>query len=132
MPRYNPAPIESKWQTFWDKNKTFATPEMPAGNKLYVLDMFPYPSGDRLHVGHWYNFAPADTYARYVRMRGKDVLSPMGFDAFGLPAENYAVKTGVRPATSIGENVQNMIRQLRRIGCSCLPGPGTLHAAWRV
>lgn len=78
--------------------------------------MFPYPSGDKLHVGHWYNFAPADSFARFMRMKGKTVFTPIGFDAFGLPAENYAIKTGVPPAESIKANVQTMITQLSRIG----------------
>ncbi|MEG7677085.1 class I tRNA ligase family protein, partial [Listeria monocytogenes] len=83
--------------------------------KYYAMVMFPYPSGDKLHVGHWYNFAPADSFARFMRMRGKTVFTPMGFDAFGLPAENYAIKTGVPPAESIETNVKTMITQLSRI-----------------
>ena len=79
--------------------------------------MFPYPSGDKLHVGHWYNFAPADTLARFKKLQGYDVFSPMGFDSFGLPAENYAIKTGVPPKESIAENVRTMTEQLTRMGC---------------
>lgn len=84
--------------------------------KFYSLVMFPYPSGDKLHVGHWYNYSPADSFARYQRMLGKKVFSPMGFDAFGLPAENYAIKTGTPPAESIVKNVETMVKQLSRIG----------------
>src|SRR3989344_2482722 len=79
--------------------------------------MFPYPSGDKLHVGHWYNYGPADSYARFKRLQGYDVFSPLGFDAFGLPAENYAIKTGVHPNMSIAENVKKMTQQLKAIGC---------------
>ena len=88
MPRYNPATIEPKWQKYWDDHQTFAAPEMPApGGKLYVLDMFPYPSGDGLHVGHPEGYTATDIVCRFARMRGKSVMHPMGCDAFGLPAE---------------------------------------------
>ena len=117
MHRYDPSALEMKWQKRWEEAKTYETDLRKAENPYYSLVMFPYPSGDKLHVGHWYNFAPADSYARFMRMRGKDVFSPMGFDAFGLPAENYAIKTGVHPAQSIAANVKTMIAQLRRMGC---------------
>ncbi len=84
--------------------------------KYYNLVMFPYPSGDRLHVGHWYNFAPADSFGRFMRMKGFNVLEPMGFDAFGLPAENHAIKTGTPPAKSIAANTATMVDQLKKIG----------------
>jgi leucyl-tRNA synthetase len=101
----------------WAKKGVYKADFKKAKDPYYSLVMFPYPSGDKLHVGHWYNFAPADSAARYQRMKGKDVFSPMGFDAFGLPAENYAIKTGVPPAESTAKNVQTMIAQLSRIGC---------------
>lgn len=113
---YNPSAVESKWQKAWKDAGVYKTDLKKAKNPYYNLVMFPYPSGDKLHVGHWYNFAPADSNARYQRMKGKDVFAPMGFDAFGLPAENYAVKTGVPPAQSIRKNVETMIEQLSRIG----------------
>jgi leucyl-tRNA synthetase len=114
---YDPSTVEAKWQREWEKAKLFEANLEESKNPAYHLVMFPYPSGDKLHVGHWYNFAPADSYARYMRMKGKDVFEPMGFDAFGLPAENYAIKTGVPPAQSIKQNVGTMIEQLKRMGC---------------
>ena len=86
MPRYNPAVIEPKWQKLWENEQVFRTPELPTGKKLYVLDMFPYPSGDGLHVGHPEGYTATDIVCRFERMRGRSVLHPMGFDSFGLPA----------------------------------------------
>ena len=117
MKDYDPSTIEAKWQRRWEEAKAFETDLKKAKDPYYVLVMFPYPSGDKLHVGHWYNFAPADSYARFMRMHGNDVLEPMGFDAFGLPAENYAIKSGIHPDTSTRSNVQTMVKQLRRMGC---------------
>ena len=97
---YNPAIIEPKWQRYWAENKTFRTPEMITGEKMYVLDMFPYPSGEGLHVGHPEGYTATDIVCRYKRMRGVSVLHPMGFDSFGLPAEDYAIKTGQHPRIS--------------------------------
>lgn len=114
---YNPTETEAKWQKAWADAKVYEADLKNAKDPFYSLVMFPYPSGDKLHVGHWYNYAPADSFARYQRMLGKDVFSPMGFDAFGLPAENYAIKTGVKPAESIKKNVETMIEQLSKIGC---------------
>jgi leucyl-tRNA synthetase/REP element-mobilizing transposase RayT len=114
---YDPSTIEATWQKKWDDAKVYEVDLAKAKNPYMTHVMFPYPSGDKLHVGHWYNFAPADSFARYMKMKGRDVFTPMGFDAFGLPAENYAIKTGVHPSESITENVQTMTKQLKRIGC---------------
>lgn len=116
---YNPSSVEPKWQKKWADAKAYEVDltSVKPDEKFYSMVMFPYPSGDKLHVGHWYNFAPADSFSRFMRLKGKTVFTPMGFDAFGLPAENYAIKTGVPPAESIKANVQTMITQLSRIGC---------------
>ncbi|MFH0851146.1 MAG: leucine--tRNA ligase, partial [Candidatus Peregrinibacteria bacterium] len=114
---FDPSTIEAKWQKKWGEAKVFEVDLKKARNPYYSLVMFPYPSGDKLHVGHWYNFAPADSAARFMRMKGMDVLEPMGFDAFGLPAENYAIKSGIHPDKSTRDNVQTMVKQLRRMGC---------------
>ena len=118
MPRYNPAQIEPKWQQYWDEQKTFQTPEMPEGEKLYVLDMFPYPSGNGLHVGHPEGYTATDIFCRFLRMRGKSVLHPMGFDAFGLPAEEHAIRTNTPPRESTEQNIANFTRQLKMLGFS--------------
>jgi len=118
MPRYNPNTIEPKWQQFWDEHKTFKTPALPAGEKLYVLDMFPYPSGDGLHVGHPEGYTATDIVCRFARMRGKSVLHPMGFDAFGLPAEEHAIKTGEHPRVQTEKNIEVFRRQLKSLGFS--------------
>ncbi|MFM2092880.1 MAG: Leucine-tRNA ligase, partial [Planctomycetota bacterium] len=118
MPRYNPATLESRWQAFWEENRTFKTPDFPVGQKLYVLDMFPYPSGDGLHVGHPEGYTATDIICRFERMRGKSVLHPMGFDAFGLPAEEHAIRTNTPPRVSTERNVANFRRQLRQLGMS--------------
>ncbi len=118
MPRYNPAEIEPFWQAYWDQHATFATPELPAGRKRYVLDMFPYPSGDGLHVGHPEGYTATDIVSRFARMRGESVLHPMGFDAFGLPAEEHAIKTGEHPRVQTQRNIDNFTRQLKMLGFS--------------
>ncbi len=118
MPRYNPADIEPKWQLYWETNRTFRTPDMPAGEKLYALDMFPYPSGAGLHVGHPEGYTATDIVCRYARMRGKTVLHPMGFDAFGLPAEEHAIKTNTPPRVSTENNIAEFTRQLKMLGFS--------------
>ena len=119
MPRYNPAEVEPRWQRYWDENQTFKTPEKPeSGGKVYVLDMFPYPSGSGLHVGHPEGYTATDIVARYSRMQGKSVLHPMGFDAFGLPAEEYAIKTNTPPRESTEKNIANFRRQLKMLGFS--------------
>ncbi len=120
MPRYNPAEIEPKWQRYWDEHKTFRTPDLPAANseKVYVLDMFPYPSGEGLHVGHPEGYTATDIVSRFARMRGKTVLHPMGFDAFGLPAEEYAIRHNVPPRQSTEKNIAEFTRQLKMLGFS--------------
>ncbi len=118
MPRYNPAEIEPRWQAFWEKNHTFATPEKPQGKKRYVLDMFPYPSGEGLHVGHPEGYTATDIISRFARLRGESVLHPMGFDAFGLPAEEHAIKTGEHPRIQTQKNIDNFTRQLKMLGFS--------------
>src|SRR5207237_1818855 len=118
MPRYTPATIEPKWQRYWDEHKTFKTPEMPTAEKLYVLDMFPYPSAAGLHVGHPEGYTATDIVCRHLRMRGYDVLHPMGWDAFGLPAEQHAIRTGTHPTATTRENVATFKRQLKMLGFS--------------
>ena len=115
---YNYKKIESKWQTFWDKNKTFKVNENNGKSKYYVLDMFPYPSGAGLHVGHPLGYIATDIVARYKRMRGFNVLHPMGWDAFGLPAEQYAIKTGTHPKETTKKNIDNFRRQIKMLGFS--------------
>ena len=113
--------IEAKWQKIWEEQKTFKTTEDPAFPKekrFYVLDMFPYPSGSGLHVGHPEGYTATDIVARYKRMKGYNVLHPIGWDAFGLPAEQHAVKTGAHPAKTTAQNVQNFKRQLKMLGFS--------------
>ena len=118
MPRYNPAQIEPKWQRYWEQHKTFRTPRLPAAAKMYVLDMFPYPSGDGLHVGHPEGYTATDIVCRFERMRGKTVLHPMGFDAFGLPAEEHAIRTNTPPRESTERNIATFRRQLKMLGFS--------------
>ncbi|MFM8434626.1 MAG: class I tRNA ligase family protein, partial [Planctomycetia bacterium] len=118
MPRYQPSRIEPKWQAWWDAHETFATPRLPAGPKLYALDMFPYPSGDGLHVGHPEGYTATDIVSRFARMRGTSVMHPMGFDAFGLPAEEYAIRTGTPPRESTNRNIETFRRQLKMLGFS--------------
>ena len=113
--------IEPKWQNYWDKNKTFRVTEdekFPADKRRYVLDMFPYPSGAGLHVGHPEGYTATDIYCRYLRMNGYNVLHPMGYDAFGLPAENYAIKTGTHPSITTNANIENFTRQIKALGFS--------------
>ncbi|NBU39858.1 MAG: leucine--tRNA ligase [Planctomycetia bacterium] len=118
MPRYEPARIEPKWQAWWEAHGTFATPRLPASRKRYVLDMFPYPSGDGLHVGHPEGYTATDIVARFERMRGTSVMHPMGFDAFGLPAEEHAIRTGTPPRESTARNIDTFRRQLKMLGFS--------------
>lgn len=115
---YNFSEIEKKWQEYWAANGTFKVVEDCGREKFYVLDMFPYPSGAGLHVGHPLGYIASDIYSRYKRLQGFNVLHPMGFDAFGLPAEQYAIQTGQHPARTTEENVARYKRQLNRIGFS--------------
>ena len=111
--------IETKWQKYWEDNGTFTVTEdksYPKEKRAYVLDMFPYPSGAGLHVGHPEGYTATDIYCRYLRMNGFNVLHPMGFDAFGLPAENYAIQTGTHPAITTSRNINNFRRQIKRLG----------------
>ncbi len=116
--RYDPATIEPKWQAFWEKDRTFATDTDPKKDKAYVLDMFPYPSGAGLHVGHPEGYTATDIYSRYLRAKGVAVLHPMGWDAFGLPAEQHAIKTGEPPAVNTKKNIDNFRRQIKALGLS--------------
>ncbi|MDO4570653.1 MAG: leucine--tRNA ligase [Planctomycetia bacterium] len=118
MPRYNPAVVEPKWQRFWEDNRTFAAPRLPEGEKMYVLDMFPYPSANGLHVGHPEGYTATDIVSRFKRMQGVSVMHPMGWDAFGLPAEQYAKKTGVHPRITTEKNIDTFRRQLKMLGFS--------------
>ncbi len=113
--------IEPKWQKYWDENKTFKAVEdesIPKDKRRYVLDMFPYPSGAGLHVGHPEGYTATDIYCRYLRMKGYNVLHPMGYDAFGLPAENYAIKTGTHPSLTTYANIENFTKQIKALGFS--------------
>ncbi|TWT57643.1 Leucine--tRNA ligase [Thalassoglobus neptunius] len=121
MSRYEPRHIESKWQTYWDEHETFVTSNEPndaSQGKMYVLDMFPYPSGSGLHVGHPEGYTATDIVCRFNRMKGKHVLHPMGWDAFGLPAEQHAINTGTHPRVTTYENIDNFRRQLKMLGFS--------------
>ncbi len=115
---YNFRKIEKKWLDYWRKNKIYKTNEDPSKPKYYVLDMFPYPSGAGLHVGHPLGYIASDIYARYMRLKGYNVLHPMGFDAFGLPAEQYAIQTGTHPAVTTEKNIQKYREQLNQLGFS--------------
>lgn len=110
--------IEKKWEDKWKKDKLYKYDPSSDRKKLYCLEMFSYPSGAKLHLGHWYNYGVTDTWARFKKMDGYNLFHPMGFDAFGLPAENYAIKTGVHPAISTDKNIETMEGQLERIGGS--------------
>ena len=122
--RYDHVEIEQKWQARWADEKTFRVLNPgdegfdPSRPKQYILDMFPYPSGEGLHVGHPIGYIGSDIFSRFMRMKGANVLHPMGFDSFGLPAEQYAVETGVHPRVTTEANIANYVRQLRSIGLS--------------
>jgi len=110
--------IEKAWQGFWEQNQTFKAQVNPNKPKYYVLDMFPYPSGAGLHVGHPLGYIASDIMARYKRLQGYEVLHPMGFDSFGLPAEQYAIQTGQHPAITTEQNITRYIEQLKNMGFS--------------
>ena len=105
-----------KWQKKWEDSGVFKFVENPEKEKLYVLEMFSYPSGSKLHAGHWFNYGPTDSWARMKKMQGYNVFQPMGFDAFGLPAENFAIKTGIHPMDSTLKNIETMEKQLKEMG----------------
>jgi len=118
MEKYDPRTIEKKWQKKWEKEKIFEAKDFSKNPKFFILDMFPYPSGAGLHVGHPRGYVGSDIIAHFKRMNGYNVLHPMGWDAFGLPAENYAIKTGIHPEISIKENVERFKKQMNNIGLS--------------
>ncbi len=114
--RYPFSEIEPKWQKYWEDKKVYETDLSKIDNKLYHLNMFIYPSGSKLHIGHWYHYGPSDSWARYKKLKGFNVFEPMGYDAFGLPAENYAIKTGIHPYDSTMQNIKDIRRQLKKMG----------------
>ena len=115
---YNFNNIEKKWQERWRAEGTYRVTEDSSKEKFYVLDMFPYPSGAGLHVGHPLGYIASDVYARYMRHKGYNVLHPMGYDSFGIPTEQYAIETGIHPAVATDENVARYRQQLDEIGFS--------------
>ncbi|MBF8296849.1 MAG: leuS [Bacteroidetes bacterium] len=116
--KYRFLDIEKKWQRYWDEHQTFKTNDSSDKPKIYVLDMFPYPSGAGLHVGHPEGYTATDILCRYRRMKGFDVLHPMGWDAFGLPAERYAMQTNIHPRATTEENISTFRRQIKMLGLS--------------
>ena len=118
MKRYNPSEIEPKWQQIWHDDQRYKAPDQSDRAKYYVTGMFPYPSGAGMHTGHFFEHSIVDAIARFHRAAGKNVMYPMGFDNFGLPAENYAIKTGVSPQVATRENIANFKNQLNRVGAS--------------
>ncbi|MEA2113372.1 MAG: leucine--tRNA ligase, partial [Patescibacteria group bacterium] len=118
MQKYNPNKIEKKWQKYWEENNLHKTGSNPKARKKYILDMFPYPSGEGLHVGHVESYTATDIYSRFLRMNGYNVLHPQGWDAFGLPAENYAIKTGIHPSETTKKAIKVFKRQMNSMGFS--------------
>ncbi len=108
---YNIKDTEAKWQKYWSENKLHRPDFSDISRKFFALTMFSYPSGDKLHVGHWYAYGPPDTFARFMKMKGWKVFQPQGFDSFGLPAENYAISNGIHPAESTKNNIDTMRKQ---------------------
>ena len=117
---YTPAAIEPKWQAYWEARQIFRSDIDQGRPKFYALDMFPYPSGAGLHVGHPEGYTATDILCRYKRMCGFNVLHPMGWDAYGLPAERYAMRTGIHPAITTRQNIENFRRQVKRLGFSTI------------
>ena len=115
---YNHLKIEKKWQKFWEDNNTFKTDDSKEKEKCYILDMFPYPSGSGLHVGHPLGYTATDIYSRFKRLNNFNVLHPIGWDAFGLPAEQYALKTGTHPSITTEKNINRYRKQLKMLGLS--------------
>ena len=118
MKEYNHKIIDKKWQEYWEENKTFQAVDFSDKEKFYCLVEFPYPSGEGLHVGHPRSYTALDILARKKRMEGFNVLFPMGFDSFGLPSENYAIKTGIHPNVITKENIDKYTKQLKSLGFS--------------
>ena len=118
MAKYEPQKIEKKWQEFWEEKEFFKAKDFSKKPKIYILDMFPYPSGAGLHVGHPRGYIATDVISHYMRMKGYNVLHPIGWDAFGLPAENYAIKTGIHPEISTKQNIARFKEQMKMIGLS--------------
>ena len=118
MKKFSPNDFESKWRTYWEKNRTYQTLNKIDGAKKYILDMFPYPSGVGLHVGHVEGYVASDIFSRFSRMQGKSVLHPMGFDSFGLPAENFAIKSGVHPQKTTDDAISTFKSQMEAVGLS--------------
>ncbi|HPR10479.1 MAG TPA: arginine--tRNA ligase, partial [Candidatus Saccharibacteria bacterium] len=116
MNKYTPREIEPKWQKKWETSQIYATTEDSTKPKRYVLEYFPYPSGAAMHVGHVRNYTIGDAMARFYRMQGFNVMHPMGWDAFGLPAENYAIKNNISPERAIAENTAKFKQQLTQMG----------------
>jgi leucyl-tRNA synthetase len=114
--KYPFAEIEIKWQKFWKEKKVYKTDLIKTDNKHYCLVMFIYPSGAKMHIGHWYNYGPTDSYARFKKLKGFNVFEPMGYDAFGLPAENFAIKTGIHPHDSTMKNIDDIREMVKRMG----------------
>ena len=115
---FNPNRIEDKWKKVWDENQTYKVTNGGSKPKFYILNMFPYPSGAGLHVGHPLGYIATDIYARFKRLKGFNVLNPMGYDSFGLPAEQYAIQTGTHPAITTENNIARYREQLDNIGFS--------------
>ena len=110
--------IDDKWRKLWEEKKTYKFDKNSDKPKYYLLEMFSYPSGSKLHMGHWWNYSLPDSFGRMKRMQGYNVFQPVGFDAFGLPAENYAIKTGIHPKDSTQKNIETMEEQLKQLGAT--------------
>ena len=116
MKKYNPQEIEKKWQKYWKDNNVYKVNDDFTRTKFYILDMFPYPSGDGLHVGHPKGYIATDIFSRYKRLNNYNVLHPMGWDAFGLPAENFAIQNKIHPSIAVERNIKRFKEQLSIIG----------------